>query len=251
MQCFLKLESINGRVLFWSSVQEVMTNLTRGGLTGVVREHWAHTSLSPLHRTTAVGAEEGDPAGTLHLLLHEEGEERKKKKQNPGGVCVSLLTLSHRRTLPERTYNKSSRRTNPTAQRERTEEENFWLIAPWYFFFFSKPHLHITLEVRPVYCERGWDRYSFPSPCVWASLSRSMWKVSGEEEREGGWDKKWLSVIIVVKNTHTHAHLAWEHTTDWSIAMAAYLHDESGQVDWLCSAGQHIMWSWKCWGHGR
>lgn len=93
IQHYLGLKCINHLVLIWNSEPEVVTSLPQGGLTEVVREHWAHTSLSPLHRTTAVGAgkaaAQGDPAGSVHQQIQ--------------GASVSP-TLSRRRTLPERTY---------------------------------------------------------------------------------------------------------------------------------------------------
>ncbi|MEQ2233314.1 hypothetical protein ILYODFUR_020531 [Ilyodon furcidens] len=44
------------QVLFCSCKPDVATLTTPEGLTADVREHGAHTSLSPLHRTTAVGS---------------------------------------------------------------------------------------------------------------------------------------------------------------------------------------------------
>lgn len=167
-----------------------------GVLTVVVWERWAHTSLSPLHRTTAVGAvkaaAEGDEAGTLHSPTQASRWRER----------VSVPTSSPRRTLtcPD-IQPQTAARANPSARRERRRGEllALWLRDFFFFFliiiifliFFFLP-TPLTLEVRAVYCERGWDRYSFPSPCVWASLSRSMWKVSGKSD--------WLSLLLYFLN---------------------------------------------------
>lgn len=82
-------------------------------------------------------------------------------------VSVSLLTSSLARTLL---------RGHITRALWERRRENFWLLLRVIFFYY---HISVTLEVEPVYCKRGCYRYSFPSPCVWAPLSRSMWKVSG------------------------------------------------------------------------
>lgn len=196
-----------------------MISLTQGDLTVVVRTHWAHTSLSPLHRTTAVGAgnaaAQGDPAGTVHeqiqvasvslsadFISEEDFTWQDIQQQLPGQI--------------------------PQPRRER-RRENFWLLLRDFFFV---NHISVTLEVRPVCRETGWDRYSFPSPCAWAPLSRSTWKVSG----------KVTGCHYRCQNILHDSTLQRGSTKNWSIAMGASLHIESDQVNRLFKGGVEPTW---------
>lgn len=204
-----------------------MMRVFHGHLTVDVQELWAHTPRSPLHRTTAVGAgkaaaERGDPAGTLHLFLHI-----KKKKENTIQVqSASLCWLHHRGGLYLRGHN---RQQLPgailTAQRER-RTENFWLLLRDFL-----PHL-LSPWKSDLFIVRGWDRYSFPSPCVWAPLSRSMWKVSGKSV--------WLSSSL--SKHFSFARLAlWRGSTIKLITSCRSILTqaaESGQVEWSFKRGK-------------
>ena len=175
----------------WRCGQEVMAPVTAGALTVVVRQRWAHTSLSPAHRTTAVGEREGgerererevDLAGIVHLLLRGRGE------------CASLLSadfLAHGHHLRGHIHTHTPRTLLPGQTLQRREGgQNFWLIWPRNL---GSPETCPPREregERQTETETGWDRCSSPSPCAWAPLSRSVWKVSGERKVGG---KKHLS----------------------------------------------------------
>lgn len=161
------------------------------------REYWARSSLSPLHRTTAVGAgktaAEGHPAGTVHLLLHTHTHTYTHSLAHTHtypnthtytriqAASASLCRLYHRGGLYQRGHIPNGTKGSSYSP-ARVQEEELFIVPPWFFIY----SISVTLEVRAVYCERGWDHYSFRSPCVWAPLSRSTWKVSG----------KWPHVII-------------------------------------------------------
>jgi len=76
----------------------MMIYASRGGLMVVVGEHWAHTPLSRLNRTTAVGA--GKAAAAERERAREVGEQAARQphftcsctETTPAGETASLPT---------------------------------------------------------------------------------------------------------------------------------------------------------------
>lgn len=182
-----------------------------GVLTVVVWERWAHTSLSPLHRTTAVGAvkaaAEGDEAGTLHSPTQASRWRER----------VSVPTSSPRRTLtcPD-IQPQTAARANPSARRERRRGE---LLALWlrdfFFFFFNYYHF--------------FDFFFFTNTLNLGSQSCLLWERMGPlllsialcvsvavpQHVKGEWEK-WLTVITAIFFKFIYlfyktSPLAWEY----------------------------------------
>lgn len=96
-RCLVIFIFIAAVVLFWRHPPEVTLAVTRGGLTAVVLEELrAHSSLSPAHRTTAVGA--GTQSTCSSTLTHTHTD--------PG---ARLRTRPRRRTLTTEDHNTPQR----------------------------------------------------------------------------------------------------------------------------------------------
>lgn len=115
----------------------------------------------------------GSSWNTVHLLLYTHVHKSGSASED----SIAEEDFNHRGSL-----HAAAARPHRGAGDEELFDSSLWFLLSCL--------LSAALEVSCEHRNRGWDRYSSPSPCVWAPLSRSTSKVSG----------KWLDVH------HTHKH---------------------------------------------